>query len=215
MTGGIIYKVTNLVNGKIYIGKTLSRLGQRKNEHISGAKTTKYTSALHLAINKYGADGFTWEIVDKCLFSDQLGELEKYYIKKLNCKAPIGYNLTNGGEGVPGYKHSEETRRKMSESHKGKRVGEKNPMFGKHPSPETIEKIRISSAGERNGFYGKRHSLELRKKWSIERKGAGGALWGKKFTEEHKRKISMALMGRKTGNKNRGSDGRYISVKKK
>jgi group I intron endonuclease len=129
----IIYKVTNLVNNKVYIGKTVYSLEHRKKQHISDAKANRYNMLLHRAIMKYGEDNFCWEILDKVMFSDLLMDLEKFYIKKYKSRFPNGYNLTDGGEGITGHKHSKETRKKMSESHKGIQAGENNHFYGRHP----------------------------------------------------------------------------------
>lgn len=140
----LIYKAQNKINGKIYIGKTIVSLEMRIGQHRRSANRNSST-AFHCAIKKYGIDKFIFECLDSCDDKDKLNELEKYYILSLNSKAPIGYNLTDGGDGnsignpspMKGRKHSEETkllirekrklqicsdetRKKMSESRKGK-----------------------------------------------------------------------------------------------
>ena len=91
-----IYKVTNLMNGKIYIGKT-NNFTKRKLEH------TRYDinngNIFHKALKKYGESNFKWEIIDTCTGLDQINKLEKYYIKKFNSYKPNGYNMTKGGDG--------------------------------------------------------------------------------------------------------------------
>ena len=80
-----IYKITNLVNGKIYIGQSIN-IDKRIKEHFwkaSNEKDISYNSALHLAIRKYGKENFQWEILEECKV-DNIDEREKFYIKEYN-----------------------------------------------------------------------------------------------------------------------------------
>lgn len=142
---GIIYKITNLVNGKIYIGQTTRTLKQRMAEHKSSTDT-----AIGHAINKYGLENFKSETVEECETLDELNEREIFWIAHYNCIAPNGYNLKEGGKNGT---HSAETRAKLSEINKGKKL-----------SPETCKKISDSKKGTRL-------SLEVRAKFSAMRKG--------------------------------------------
>ena len=118
---GYIYKITNKTNGKSYIGKTID-LNRRFAQHCSGRGGTK---ALSNAIKKYDKDNFTFECIE-CVTTNNLKELnttlnerECCFIKEYNTFR-VGYNCTIGGEGTAYYKHSVETKQKISESHKGK-----------------------------------------------------------------------------------------------
>lgn len=91
-----IYKVTNKTNGKIYIGQT-NNFEKRKREHLSDKRNNH--QAFKRALNKYGEEGFEWEVIDKCTTKEKINEKEKYYIKYYNSKVPNGYNIANGGEG--------------------------------------------------------------------------------------------------------------------
>lgn len=98
---GVIYKVTNLINKKVYIGQTID-LEQRKRNHKSESynqKSSGYKCAFHSAIRKYGWDNFVWEILEE--ITDDLDEMnarERYYIALFNSYYK-GYNETFGGEG--------------------------------------------------------------------------------------------------------------------
>lgn len=200
---GIIYKVTNLVNGKIYIGKTITGLKQRISVHLWDARHKRKIYALHGAINKYGEENFKWEIMDRCLFPDMLCELEKKYIRELNCKAPNGYNLTEGGEGMVGYVASEETRKKMSAIHLGRPCSEKmkeilrvkmgkenHPFWGTHPSEETRKKLVDNLKNNPNaGMKGKHHSQETKEKIRLMKLGEKNSFFGKHHSEETKNKM--------------------------
>ena len=95
----IIYKITNQINNKIYIGLTTCSLEYRWVRHIIESKNINNTKHLYKAMRKYGIENFTIEVIDKTNDFKKLGELERYYIRKFNSTNPkIGYNLTQGGE---------------------------------------------------------------------------------------------------------------------
>lgn len=95
----IIYKITNLVNNKIYIGLTTSSLHLRWKRHVNESHMLKNTKPLYKAIRKYGEENFSIEQIDSADTMEKLGELERYYIKLYNSQdLNIGYNLSAGGE---------------------------------------------------------------------------------------------------------------------
>lgn len=93
----LIYKVTNLINNKIYIGKT-NNLERRRKEHEQ--KTSN--SQIDRAIKKYGKENFKWEVIE-LVEKEKSNEREKYWIEKYNTyfrnKNSNGYNMTKGGDG--------------------------------------------------------------------------------------------------------------------
>lgn len=93
----IIYKITNTINGKIYVGLTIATLQQRWNGHIQNSKTNN--RHLYKSMRKYGLDKFIIEEIDSTDDFKKLGELERFYINKYDSQNPNkGYNLTAGGE---------------------------------------------------------------------------------------------------------------------
>lgn len=128
MSYGIIYKISNTVNNKVYIGQTRYSLEYRFNGHKKKAMQDKdsYTH-LQLAMRKYGIDVFKIEQIDTAESQDELNEKEKYWINYYN-SIVTGYNMMDGGtETNPmdsevvkkkHYEkvHSEETRNKISKS---------------------------------------------------------------------------------------------------
>lgn len=93
----IIYRATNKINNKSYIGLTTRSLQERKLEHLRHYLSEN--TYFHRAIQKYGKDNFDWEVLDNSASTIQeLKELETYYILKFNTLSPSGYNMTNGGE---------------------------------------------------------------------------------------------------------------------
>ena len=92
-----IYKVQNLINNKIYIGKSI-HIYRRWEEHKNKAKKQQDESYFHKVLNTYGENNFSWEIIEVVPIN-QLNEREQYWIKFYDCLKPKGYNLTIGGDG--------------------------------------------------------------------------------------------------------------------
>lgn len=117
----IIYKITNLVNNKIYIGQTIVSISERWTNHCYPKSNC---IALRNAISKYGKDNFKIEQIDQAQNQEELDRKEQEWISKLQSTNPtIGYNLLSGGSG--GSKHSEATKNKMSKSRIGKKMTKK------------------------------------------------------------------------------------------
>lgn len=113
---GIIYRVTNQANGKVYIGLTTKSMEYRRSKHYSEARlgSKKY---FHKAIRKYGENSFIWVTIDDSNDINFLRNKEKEWISYSESNnSKYGYNLTSGGEGVNDYVFSEEIKQKMSES---------------------------------------------------------------------------------------------------
>ena len=94
-----IYKITNLINNKSYIGQSIN-IEKRIKEHFWKSKNQKdisFNSILHQAIRKYGEENFKWEILEECDV-EKIDELEQQYIQKYNTLSPNGYNILPGGQ---------------------------------------------------------------------------------------------------------------------
>ena len=93
---GYIYKTTNLINGKIYIG-------QKKSDTFLANQYLGSGVRLRSAIKHHGKENFTVELLEECTSKEQLDSREIYYIDKYNSRdLTIGYNLAKGGDGVGG-----------------------------------------------------------------------------------------------------------------
>lgn len=116
MSGGIVYIIENLENGKKYIGQTTRELSERFREHC-GNSSTSVCPKLRNAIKKYGKDAFVIETLwsNETCTQQELDCKEVEFIKKFNTLSPNGYNLTLGGSGG---RHSDETKRLISEKSK-------------------------------------------------------------------------------------------------
>lgn len=93
-----IYKVTNNINGKVYIGQTVRTPRDRWRQHVQDAYNESKCLHLCAAILKYGEENFTVEAIEFCP-QDQLDEREIYWIKQYNSQEE-GYNITAGGKGT-------------------------------------------------------------------------------------------------------------------
>jgi group I intron endonuclease len=147
------------VNGKFYVGQD-----SKNNPSYFGSGIL-----LKLAIEKYGIENFTKEILEECVSQNYLNEQEKYWIEKTNAKV-LGYNIADGGTG--GNTYTEETKKRISEQFKGRYV-----------SPETVEKRKTTRSKNPEKY-----------KLSEERKKVvGDQHRGKVISEDQKRKLSERM----------------------
>lgn len=150
---GTIYILENKVNGKYYVGQTTQVFYKRMREHCKNKKFY-----IGNALRKYGEENFSKLLLEN-VPDEELNYWEIHYIQECNSVSPFGYNLTYGGESG---RKSEETRKKMSEEHKG----EKNHMFGKHPTEEYKKKLSEAHKGQIPWNKGKRYTEEDKLKMS-------------------------------------------------
>jgi group I intron endonuclease len=95
----IIYKATNKITGKCYIGQTKQKLEKRIQGHSRESKNHK-GRPFSLSITKYGIDNFVFEELEKVNSIEELNDREIFWIKELNTISPSGYNITAGGQGA-------------------------------------------------------------------------------------------------------------------
>lgn len=178
---GCVYLARNTLDGnKLYIGKTIEGLRERRKSHISNAKSDRRCCRyFHAAIRKYGASAFEWTVLFSGDNEDELNAKEMEFIKLLDTKVPRGYNLTDGGEGISGMRHSEESKEKISRSRKG--IGK-----GKSLDPEHCAAISAGRKGKKFGPLSEATKAKLR-----------AANTGRKHTAESRAKMSRWQIGRK------------------
>jgi group I intron endonuclease len=147
----VVYLVTNTVNGKKYVGKTSRTLLWRWGRHISASRRRNDRAVLHKAIRKYGASAFTQEVLSRACNDEALSQLECFWIRELNTRNPRGYNLTDGGEGTVGTKHSPEAKEKIRRAGFGRKHSPEtlSKLRGRKCSPETIDRMRAAAVGRR------------------------------------------------------------------
>ena len=149
----IIYKFTNTLNGKIYIGQTVRTLEKRVKEHFY--ESSKGCKAFKAAVNKYGQENFSLEILDTAFSEKELDEKEMLYIAHYKSDdRDHGYNLTKGGHHFRGLSQgnngwgpdSEERAKKMSLRFKGVPVYEKSIVRSKEVNSQAT--INLSTGEE-------------------------------------------------------------------
>lgn len=206
-----VYETIYDVDDRNYVGKCIASVEKSSNYYGSG-------KLIRAAIKKYGKENFTkviLEVLPEGSTAEQLYGREQYWIEKQNSKYPVGFNLTDGGAGTTGLKHSQATKDKIGKSNIGKTSGKKSgmfgvhrygreaPMFGKKHSKETKEMISKShiangvNKGENNPFYGKKHSKETLERIKLKRRdfsGKNNPFYGKKHS-----KTSRELMSKNDG----------------
>jgi group I intron endonuclease len=196
----IIYKTTNQVNGKIYIGQD-----KYNNPNYLGSGMI-----LHFAFKKYGIENFNKEILEECESKETLNEREKYWINFYNSTDKnVGYNIALGGDGGDTLSHhpnKKEISKRISESNKKLweddnykiKMSKARKNWWNNLTEENREKFSLSSKGENNKMYGKLHSPEAKIKMSKARKNWWNNLTDSEL-EEIGKKISEANIG-KPGN---------------
>jgi len=185
---GYIYKITS-PSGKIYIGQTKNPGKRNRNYKGFNSPSSKIVNQVKLynSLRKYGWEKHTFEVIDECQFCGinnwLLDKLEIYWINEYD-SFRNGLNMTSGGQGVLeinkgneytlGMIHSEEAKKKISESSKGNKYN-----LGRIASGETKIKMR-------NSKKGKHRSDETKKKISDGHSGKKR----KPLSDEHKKKLS-------------------------
>lgn len=134
---GIIYKIVNRINGKLYVGQTIKTLDQRLRGHLRSAYNTRSICGIHCAIRKYGIQSFECSVIDEAFDQVVLDEKERYWIRALGSLGPNGYNMTPGGERVH---FTDKIKQKMSLNHP-------RPMLGRKASLETRKKQSAATRG--------------------------------------------------------------------
>lgn len=163
-----IYKITNLIDNKIYVGRSIN-LKSRKSKH----KTSISNTIISRAIQKYGHDNFLFEVIEYC-DSSLLIEREQYYLDNLNPYENKGYNLLKDSSigGWEGMSHTTEAKLKMSKCKKGIYIPWNKGKKGvQECSKETRILMSGNSKGSGNPFYGKKHTNETKYKISEKNKG--------------------------------------------
>jgi group I intron endonuclease len=142
-----VYCITNLANGKKYVGVTANGYANRFANHIWHSRKSKSSCrALHNAMRKYGPNSFSVELLQAAESWEHMNQLEKEWIKKLGTFSPNGYNLTDGGDAGS---FSDETRRIMSDRFKGKPISEKTIAAVKASWDDPASRdVRIASIRE-------------------------------------------------------------------
>lgn len=182
-----IYKYTNQIDGKVYIGQTSQTLTQRAQ---SNGHNYIQCPRFYDAIRKYGWDAFIPEIIDTAETQEDANSLEEYYIAMFNSTdRKYGYNILAGG-GMT-LEAREKLAAKAIERYKDKT---KNPMYGSRHSKETLNMMSRCKVGEKNPMYGT--------KWNETQRANCGTKGKKLNLSDGRREImrqNMIKIGKETG----------------
>lgn len=167
-----LYLVEHTASGRCYVGWTSKSPEVRWAAHINYARSVRKTY-FHKAIHHYGREAFAWTSVQHF---DSDHEAMHAEVDWISCMRAFGvdlFNLTDGGDGIPGHRHSDETRAKM------RRV----------MSEETKAKLRAANLGKPSPNKGRRHTDEARARMSAAMKGRPAHNRGTPHSEETKAKM--------------------------
>ena len=187
-----IYKIQNIINGKIYIGSS-KNIYHRKEQHYSDLKNQKHTNCyLQKAFNKYGFNNFVFDIVEKVDNQDYLLEREQYWLDYYKSyERDKGYNiepcairpvfseetrlklrLANLGK-----KHTQETKEKLSKINKGVK------------KEQTSKALKQYYKIHKGTMYGKKHTIEAKIKMSLAKKNKPSPKKDKPLNSEQLKKL--------------------------
>jgi group I intron endonuclease len=163
-----IYKITNVINNKCYIGQTAKSIDIRWKRHINDAMSNRLDTHLARAIRKYGSDNFIIEKIDTANTQEELTQKECYWIKELNT-CEDGYNETDSPykSGGNTYKHKNiEEMQAIKNKIKETKIGGNNPHSTsiKCKNIKTLQELYFESMQEVADFFGeKNHSFVSRR----------------------------------------------------
>jgi len=181
----LVYLATNNINGKQYVGYTTLDLESRIKTHVYKSRSkNNYFYLFKNALRKYGAECFSWSILEYCTSTTECCEKEIYYINKLNTISPYGYNLTHGGNGGI---QSDDTKFKISNSLKEYYSNNKHPIYdlSKDERQERTKKAWITK--KKKGFKtrkGVKHSTESCSRMSETKNKKNAVYWFNIITKE-------------------------------
>ena len=173
---GIIYKATS-PSGKVYIGQTIITLSRRKIKHYYRAfnkNDAGYNYKISCAIRKYG-DSIEWIVLHHNIFINNLNKLEIEEIKKHN-SFNSGYNLSLGGKGSIGRIVSKETCEKISKANEGKKHSDKTRKKMSESSARAKLNLKIAQEIRMKYTTGKYSHRQLAKEYGVSHKIIGNVV---------------------------------------
>lgn len=211
----VIYKCTNKINGKIYVGKTCKglkgRIESHKADFLYGLKNNHLTYPLYNAFEKYGFENFDWEVIDVALTEEELNQKEIFWIKELGSLVQFnkGYNINKGGNGGDNFTNNPR-KEEIRQKHKSRK---RKPM-SKESIARRIQTRRVTiskRSAEETHIIGRRISDGLKEYYKTHKNHQ----FNKPVTEETKEKIKKSLKGRFSGSKNPNYGNKWSEDKKK
>ena len=172
-----VYLITNLVNGRQYVGITCRGYQLRFKEHIADALSGSSTTILHNAIRKYGPENFKLELLAKDVPAESANIAEMQFIQQYGTfYTSGGYNMTEGGGGMVGYHHTSETKAILHDKFFRRPVTDeyrehmRQKMLNREYKQEWKDALSIARLGrftkDENPFYGKHHTNDAKQQIS-------------------------------------------------
>lgn len=184
-----IYIIENKVNGHAYIGKTKVPDKRWKRHREEAAKCNEKSAWLYKAMSKHGVENFEFRIIDE--HEDEayaLKVLEPAWIARMKDEGIHLYNMTSGGDGIPGFTHSPSTVKKISESNKGRKLTAEHRLHlsqinkGNVPSEESRRKISEANKGKPKPPRSEEHCRKL-----------SDAAKARRMSDEHRANLSQSM----------------------
>jgi group I intron endonuclease len=214
-----IYKITNSINGKVYIGSAVN-IKQRWFLHTSTLDRGIHCNVhLQRSWNKFGKNNFDFSVIENCK-PELLIAREQYHLDEYRSHSKV-YNICQTAGSIAGVKFSEESKMKISDATRGTN----NPFYGKVHTEETKEKIgnlaKLRMIDKtKHPMFSKHHTADAKKKLSIAhtgmtateqtrqkmsaaQSGINNGFYGKRHSEATKAKIAALATGRKVSEKTR------------
>ena len=200
--GWEIYRITNTLNGKAYIGQTSKTVDARFREHVYTAFNTQSDWHFAKALRKYPLTAWKVEVIDFAFSQAEAFEKEQSLIEQFDTLTN-GYNSTNGGEGAAGYKWTPEQRQRASDNayvrtdaHRENQRQVLTAAQAKIVQTRQTDDYRAAqrerNLGEKNPMFGKTHPPERIAQISQQMSGESNPFYGRQHTEETKQKIRDA-----------------------
>lgn len=212
---GIIYKITNTVNGKSYIGQCTCTLTKRWKMHRTASRLNRSSSVFHNSINKYGYQNFKVEEILSCFSKEELDKMEDFYIKQYDTLTPNGYNIKEGGANGKWSKHrtdqlSKELKEKFSdEDQKQQFIQQMQDGWNNLSEEEKLEKMEIIKSGS-DWYWTKEQRIkkaeEIKQNWEnlpdpakAKRVNPMREYWTEDKLKEHSERMKEMEVWKKSG----------------
>lgn len=156
----VVYKITNSLNGKVYIGATKRSLAERWSEHKRGGENPNAKHKLYKDMYKYGEENFSICVLEECDTLEELYEKEAYYIDKYDA-IESGYNTFSSAPAVEDWEEVYAHLREVMQSGVNKKISDSMKKYRKeHPfSEKHRQRLSESAMGNKNGEGNPSHSI--------------------------------------------------------
>lgn len=187
-----IYCARHVTTNRYYVGQTHRNFEQRKHEHIENANHGKLR-CFHDALRKYGENAFEWKVLETGIRTlDEACHLEQEWIKRLNSHVTLGgFNLTFGGQGSNGFKHSKSARKKIGDRFRGK----PKSITQRRKMGQSISRARKGKKYGRRPFKNPEEAHKNMREWQLGKPKKGGWHHSEKTKSKMRKSHRCSLCG--------------------